>query len=722
MEAGRRLYDKKDYARAILEFKNAAAIADGDAEPSYRLGLAYLASGDVASAAVSFSDAATMDPKHAAAQLRLGQLLAGSNDPKMLQDALRRLKLVLDTSSSSDALNALALTEMKLGKTEDAQQHLEEALARFPQELSSYVVLAKTKMLRRDFAGAEATLKKAVEASPHSADTLVALATFYMAMNRVPEAEDLLQQAVRLDPKNGPALFQLAMLNYGSGRKTEAERLYKQLSGFEESAYKPLHAIYLFKEGDKQGAIAELERLVRENPGNRPLRAQLVAAYWTADRMDKVSAVLETAIKQNPKDFDALLQRSELYLAQEKYTQAQSDLDQVLSYKRDSAPVHYIQAKLHQVRGADLSYRQELTEALRLNPSLLQARLDLAQALILSNGAKSALEVLDEAPAAQRNAFSLLVQRNWAWLALNDYAELRPSVKTGLAIARVPDLLIQDTWINIADRNYAAAMTSVEEALNKAPADTRALQALAAVYTARRQTADLEKRLKQYAEQSNSPEVRLFVGNWILRNGNSEGAKTFFRLAKAADPKFHEADVALALIDISEGKLEAARSVLATVIANRDQDVGLRLRSAVLETVAHRYPEAIDQYKKILAIDRNNFVALNNLAYLLASSNRADEALAYAQQAKEVAPRETAVEDTLGWVLYRKGIYSAALSHLEAAAQKSSDPTVQYHLGLAYFKSGDRERGEKVLRAALKTAPEAPEANEVRQLLGAPGQ
>ena len=232
------------------------------------------------------------------------------------------------------------------------------------------------------------------------------------------------------------------------------------------------------------------------------------------------------------------------------------------------------------------------------------------------------------------------------------------------------------------------------------------------------QKAELAKRLQQVGKESKSVEIKYFVGNWMLRIGRKNEARDFFLAAKAADPDFHEADLSLALMDAAEGKLDSARAVLTSLITRKDQDVTLRAQEAGLETAANRIPEAVDQYRKILAIDRSNIYALNNLSYLLTNMNQSDEALAYAQQAKELAPGLPEVEDTLGWVLYRKGIYGEAVSHLEAAVKKSSDAAIQYHLGLAYLKTGKRGQGEQVLRNALKVAPNLMEAQLARQAIG----
>ena len=718
MENGRRLYDKRDYARAIIELKNAVEIANGDPEPYYWLGMAYIGSGNLPLAIDSFRAAADMDPKHAGAQLRMAELLTLSDDPELLQDAVKRLQIVLNVGPSPDALNAMALTEMKLGNDQDSQLYLEDSLARFPQSMSAYVVLAKLKILKHDLPGAEDVLKRAVQASPKSADARIALGNFYLGTHRDAEAEKLMREAMELDKKSGTPEFNLAMLLYRTGRKQECEQILRKLMTHPDPSLKYQHAIYLFKEGDQQGAVAELEKLYHDMPNSHPIRSKLLAAYWATNRLDLAEKLLNNAIQKNAKDIDALLQRGEMYVATERYIQAQADLNKVLDLRPESAVLHYVMAKLEQGRGSDPGYRQELAEALRLNPGLMKARLDLARRLTAGNAPESALKLLGEAPAADKNNLELLAERNWALLAMKNYNELRGSLKAELGAARLPELLIQDGWLKIRDRDYIAARASLEEGLQKAPSDARVLVALGALYRAQNKTAEFTDRLKQYGQENKSAEVQFFVGDWLRQTGDRTGARAFLMAAKAADPSFHEVDLALAALDMAEGNLEGARALLNQLTSLRDRDVTLRVQIAALETSRNRVPDAIEQYRKILSIDRANVYALNNLAYLLASMNQSDEALAYAQQAQELAPTLPEVEDTIGWVLYNKAIYGEAVSYLEAAAKKSSDPAIQYHLGLAYYKAGKSDQGARVLKNALKTAPNLREAELARQQMG----
>ena len=123
-----------------------------------------------------------------------------------------------------------------------------------------------------------------------------------------------------------------------------------------------------------------------------------------------------------------------------------------------------------------------------------------------------------------------------------------------------------------------------------------------------------------------------------------------------------------------------------------------------IEEKAGNRAGAVAQYRALLEIDRNNPFALNNLAYLMLKDNP-DEALKYAQQAGELAPDNAAVQDTLGWAYYRKGIYDTALRYLKTAVEKEGTARRKYHLAMAYFKVGDQELGRKTLKAALDMDP-----------------
>ena len=167
-----------------------------------------------------------------------------------------------------------------------------------------------------------------------------------------------------------------------------------------------------------------------------------------------------------------------------------------------------------------------------------------------------------------------------------------------------------------------------------------------------------------------------------------------------------------------EGKWDAARERLNAVLSMDSKSTTARLWMGVIEEATGNFQAALKYYREVLDSDPNNAEALNNAAYLLADrTNQPDEALKYAQRAVELHPGKTAYEDTLGWALYRKGLYSIAVPHLEQAASQKGSAVPKYHLAMAYTRSGDRTRGQTTLEAALKLNPNLPEAKMAKQVV-----
>src|ERR1700734_2921935 len=92
---GKNLLEKKDPARAILQFRNAAQATPKNPEAYYQLGVASLAAGDLRQGVAALRKALDLNPKHAGAQLRLAQLMAETADPGLLKDAQQRLNSLL---------------------------------------------------------------------------------------------------------------------------------------------------------------------------------------------------------------------------------------------------------------------------------------------------------------------------------------------------------------------------------------------------------------------------------------------------------------------------------------------------------------------------------------------------------------------------------------------------------------------------------------------------
>jgi tetratricopeptide (TPR) repeat protein len=714
---GKQLLQKQDYGRALLEFRNAAQAKPDDAEVYYQMGLAFNAMGDIRAAYQAFGKAVALQPKHREAQLKIAQIQVASGDEDLAKEAQGRLKAFLaEGNGTAEMLNTLAFSELRLGDTESAIQNFERALAQSPGELLATVMLAQASYSRKDFKGAEDILKKACADVPKSADVRRILGEFYQVRNRAADAEAEFRRALAINPKSGPALLDLARLELADGRKQEAEQSFKQLSSLD--GYQSAYATFLYQQERRDEAIRELERLVKADPENRAIRTDLVVAYRMANRTADADQVLAKALKKNPGDVDALLQRGEIALERADYAQAETDLNRVLKLKPTAPEAHYVFGRLNLARGMPLIYRQEISEALRLNPELIPVRAELAQHLVNAKEARAAIALLDEAPASQRSAIPLLVQRNWALWVLGDLPEMRKGIDQGLAIERSPELLVQDGLWKLRAGDPARARASLEEALKINPSDLRALEAITQTYIAQKNSSMALQKVKEYAaSHPNSAPIHDFLGTLLVANGNRVEARTAFTTAHATDPGLLNAEMSLIQLDVGEGKLDEARRRLEGVLAKQSGNLTARLWLGNVEVMMGNQTGAIEHFRNVVSGNPVDAQALNNLAYLLAEANQTDEALKYAEKAVELVPTKAAYCDTLGWVLYKKGLYTSAIPYFERASADPGSVVWKYHLAMAYAKAGDMKRGRAMLTDALKRNAKVPEAKAAQELI-----
>jgi tetratricopeptide (TPR) repeat protein len=146
------------------------------------------------------------------------------------------------------------------------------------------------------------------------------------------------------------------------------------------------------------------------------------------------------------------------------------------------------------------------------------------------------------------------------------------------------------------------------------------------------------------------------------------------------------------------------------------QEAEYMMRKAAVLALAYEktsdnnyFKAAIAEYESLIAKMPNNTDALNNLAYMLAESDkRLVEALEYAKQAHEARPNNPNILDTYAYVLYKNGRFSEAAEFLQAALQQYeqnnvSVPMVVYeHLGMIKEQLGAGTEALTAYKQALK--------------------
>ena len=158
------------------------------------------------------------------------------------------------------------------------------------------------------------------------------------------------------------------------------------------------------------------------------------------------------------------------------------------------------------------------------------------------------------------------------------------------------------------------------------------------------------------------------------------------------------------------------------MIEKNDKNVGAHVLLGMVINSQGKIDEANKEYRKVLTLSPKHPLAANNLASNLADGGgNLDEALKFAQIAREAAPEDPNVGDTLGWVYYKKGLIEIAYPLIADAAGKSkNNASIRYHHGMVLAKKGKNKEAAAELNAALSLDPKFPGADEAKKTLGDP--
>lgn len=120
-----------------------------------------------------------------------------------------------------------------------------------------------------------------------------------------------------------------------------------------------------------------------------------------------------------------------------------------------------------------------------------------------------------------------------------------------------------------------------------------------------------------------------------------------------------------------------------------------------------RYDVLEQKLRKLIKLQPDHAHAYNALGYSLADRNlRLPEARKLIEKALELAPNDSFIIDSMGWVLYREGDVHGAINMLRRAYGERPDAEIGAHLGEVLWVSGQKEEATRVWEEALKSHPD----------------
>lgn len=433
----------------------------------------------------------------------------------------------------------------------------------------------------------------------------------------------------------------------------------------------PLRALLRLAPADKRaGFIASLPRLFQRAPDPKAVLAALApvlqaqtgdlkpAAVYTEARLAinagenaRALALTRELHKALPDGDDAMLLALDLMPAE---PQAEALVAERLKLKPDQHGLRqaYARALVKAQRPADAAREfRTLTEATPDNPATWLAlgalELDLKHAPAAEAALREALKRLDTPAAGSDAEIKARAEgRQSAWLMLSQAAEQRGDLKA-------------------AD----AALQKVDGA---------------------------------------GLDVRFRRASLLARRGLlAEGRKLLHPAADASDAETRAGLLAEAQLLREHRDYAGAFDALKTASDRFKDDTDLIYEQAMMSEKLGRVDEMEALLRQVIALKPDYHHAYNALGYSLADRNvRLPEARQLIERALKLAPGESFIVDSLGWVEFRLGNLPEAARLLRQAHASRPDAEIAAHLGEVLWASGARDEARRVFAEAAQREPD----------------
>jgi Tfp pilus assembly protein PilF len=326
-----------------------------------------------------------------------------------------------------------------------------------------------------------------------------------------------------------------------------------------------------------------------------------------------------------------------------------------------------------------------------------------------------ALAQRDATPANVLNYALLLVAASQDQAAIAQLEALARDAESQAVALRLLGLIeFQDGDIDAAGRHFTELLTT-----GKFVDDSFYYLGLIA-----ERRADPEKALRLYAQvqSGDNAAAALVRASSILQSHGAPAAaqEILDHLVEDEPARAPEMVAARARIYSDAGDARQALAVLGLGREQYPDSVDLRYAVATTHEEAGQVGAALKELHEVLKLRPDDPAALNAYGYTLADHNlKLSQARALIERAYAAAPRNAAILDSLGWVLYRQGHDEQALPYLAAAHAEDHSADIGAHYGEVLWHAGRHAEADQVWDAAARTDSDTRLLNATRRRLHA---
>ncbi len=674
------------YDRAEIEYRDALQRVPFDPEAIRQLAILYYNSGRMLESVAYLRKGVELEPKNVDLQAKLAATYFSLGGTRAA-DATARKALEIQPGNE-DALLVVTAIARTPKEIDDTRQFVEKLRQGDKESAGYHLALGALDGKQRDLAGAESEFKKAVALDPKSSNAYVELGNLYL---------------LRLDIKQADEAFK-------KGAETAPTRSTARLS----------YVDFKFRTRAVDQAKKDLDEIIRTAPDYIPALVYSMHRAYDEKRYDDCAAAIGKILGRDRTNYDALLQRGALKLVQGDAAGSISVLQGLDGIYKHSPPVKFQLALAYVAKGDMVRAKEILSQTLIVQPNFDQAILLLAELNLRTGNSAAAITslsaLLDRQPKVVR---AYLVLAKAYQVDKNPDQALAVYRRMATVFPRNPEPDFYSGGVLVQEGRMAEARQSFEKSLEHLPGYAPSLEKILDMDLAEKRFAAAGDRVQNMMlKYPKSAGPWLFRAKICLAQNDLEGAEAALHKAIDLDPNLSTAYLLLARIYMAANHSKQALDEL-TALAAKTNSLPAMMQIALIHESLKEYDDARDEYAKILAIDPKFTSALNNLAYLYCEKlGQLDKASEAARRARDLAPDDPSVADTLGWIIFKQGDYQSALALLEESAeQQAAPPTVEYHLGMAHYMLDEEEPARVAFQHAVAAAADSPEKEDARRRL-----
>ncbi|MBL6910956.1 MAG: tetratricopeptide repeat protein [Pirellulales bacterium] len=683
---GNESFEKGDYQTAEIEYKNVLQIDSSITEAIGNIGLIYYRQGRLIEAYPFLTQARTLEPDNLIYRSKLCSLLQQAGSP---QEAWDEASFVLEKDpTDKTALFTLQTAGLFLQKIGGARTKIEQLNAAKPSA-AAVLALGMLDAIESNFDAADVKFQKAVAMDPNLGEAHAAIATLHLARNEIDAANASYKKSFDLSEGEPSKQF--------------------------------IYAQFKYRTGDKEAANKLIEKILENEPRFVPaltLKAQLISADANFEDATKLADEILRLTPYNP---EAILLSSRLKLAQNKFDEAILQLERANERFPESDALAYGLALAHLGNNDPTKAAANLTRTIAINPNHNEAILMQAALNARQGDPEAAIISLEEVlikNSQNVQAQTLLAQIHLEAGQLDEALNLYQALGNQLEANPNPPQLEAEVLLRMGKTDEARA--ALARSLSRDPNYLLSLERITDIDIAGRRFDEAVSRIdSMFQNSTNQAYLHMLKGKTLIAGKDNAAGEIELKRAIELKPTLRDAYLYLAVHYTITGKNAQALDKLQAMVDLNAKDIEALMRIGGIHEQQKDYESARSTYMEVVAVDSNNFSALNNLAYINAEHfDNIYEAYDQAMKARDLRPTDPAIADTLGWINYKRGDYLLALSLIkESAAKISQHPEIQYHLGKVNAALNNDAEAEAAFSKALEFGLEADQASESRQFL-----